>query len=175
MLPAIVWIGCEPRTDGLVDASEATESPDPVATALASTQPRGGVFAMRADHVETDPVDCRRGPPGNWSFELPTAVQTGWRGTERFNQHNTPYACSGSADAFECTARPGFDYAVTGIDANVELVVTYAGAWTDVDTIAGNFDLLFTCTGAQCSRVSEQWTVSAFPCANSGRFEGSLQ
>lgn len=171
-------LGCEPRTDGTADPlDERTEAPasDPTVLPVADASGvQGGTFSMSASDIEVEPAGCRSESKGDWAFELPAPQAGEWQATERFDTHATPYTCSGSSGEFECTTRQGFNYGPTGVDADVELVVTYAGAWSDDERIAGNFDLVFTCEGEECAQVASQWTVGSFPCGNSGRFEGAL-
>ena len=176
--------GCEPRVDNTVDPSAADAAtgsePDtgeaPAPSSVADVpEPSGGVFAMQADDVEIEPAGCRIAREGQWSFELPLPTGGAWTGIERFDQHATEYACSGSTQDFECTTQQGFDYGSTGLDADVSLVVRYTGAWSEADRIAGDVDLVFACEGSACDEVAEQWTVTTFPCASAGPFDGTLQ
>lgn len=169
-------LGCEPRTEGTAEPiEEHAEAADPTVLPLAdASSTQGGAFTMRASEIEVEPSGCRSASKGDWSFELPAPQDDGWQAIERFDTHATPYECNGSASEFECTTRQGFNYGPTGVEADVELIVTYAGSWSDDTQIAGSFDLVFTCEGDGCEQVANQWTVTSFPCANSGRFEGSL-
>ena len=137
----------------------------------------GGTFTLTAQDVTSEPHDCRPFREGVWTLELPVPPAKGpWTAVETFDDGNqafsNKYDCTGTADAFECVTHQGHDYNQHGMSANVELVVTYEGRWAEADVVEGSFDLLFSCDGSACDDVAGQWTVTGFPCANSGQFTG---
>ncbi len=129
---------------------------------------------MKALDVSIAPEGCRERSEGEWSFEMPGPAKAGWTAVERFGPHETSYACTGEAEDFTCTSEHGFDYRPTGLDASVSLEIEYEGRWSAGAAIEGDFDLKFACEGTACSQVAPHWSVTTFPCENSGRFEGAL-
>ena len=168
---------CASQSDTADPTNPAQQQPASGANALA--QPADGdvgSFTMTASDVTIEPAGCRPGDGSRgdgWTFDMAPPQAESWMATEHYGTHDTPYECTGSGDRFTCAMQAGFDYTTTGVDANVSLEVRYDGSWTGDDTIGGDFELEFTCSGAQCDEVASQWSVASFPCENAGHFEGT--
>ncbi|MEM6295470.1 MAG: hypothetical protein AAGA54_29620 [Myxococcota bacterium] len=174
---ALLLAACASQSDTADPTSPASQQPADAPDALAQpADDAGGLFAMAASDVTIEPAGCRPGDGGRgdgWTFEMAAPQAESWMATEHYGTYDTPYECTGSGDRFTCAMQAGFDYTATGVDANVSLEVRYDGGWTGDDAIGGDFELEFSCSGAQCDEVAGQWGVASFPCENAGRFEGT--
>lgn len=157
-------------------AAKSADTAEPAAAnAKADAATRAGTYSLTTDDFTANPEGCRGGEQEHeaWSLEMADPTSEGWSATERYGDKTNPYDCSNDGEGFSCASQAGFDYSVTGVDADVKLDIRYDGDWGEAGTIAGSYELAFTCQGAQCSEVAGQWGVNSFPCTNEGTFEGA--
>ena len=160
----------------LSSACAAKSADTAAAPATADAAPsRAGTYALSTDDFVASPEGCRatEHDPEAWSLEMADPASGSWSATERYGDKSNPYTCAQDGEGFSCTSEAGFDYGSTGVDADVRLDIRYDGEWGEPGSIAGSYELAFTCEGSQCADVAGQWGVNGFPCSNEGTFEGS--
>ena len=158
-------------------AAKSADTAEPAATKAATDVPtRAGTYSLSTSDFVATPAGCRDSEGDDheaWSLEMADPAGGKWSATERYGDKTNPYDCGNDGEGFSCTSEAGFDYGVTGVDADVKLDIRYDGDWGEPGSIAGSYELAFTCEGAQCGEVAAQWGVNSFPCSNEGTFEGS--
>lgn len=157
-------------------AAKSADTAEPVASKVATDDAsRAGTYTLSTSDFVASPEGCREseGEHDAWSLEMTDPTAESWKATEHYGDKTNPYQCKKDGDGFSCTSEAGFDYSVTGVDADVKLDIRYDGDWNGSGSIAGSYELAFTCQGAQCAEVAQQWRVNSFPCSNEGTFEGS--
>ncbi len=156
--------------------SADTASPAPADAAATPEVTRAGTYSLSTSDFTATPAGCRMGEGEQheaWSIEMDDPTSGHWTATERYGEKSNRYACEPDGEGFSCAVEAGFDYGTTGLDADVKLDIRYDGEWSDPSSIAGSYELAFTCQGSQCAEVASQWGVSSFPCSNAGTFEGT--
>jgi hypothetical protein len=158
------------------EMDEPDEPADPETTSVVGP---AGLYAIEPLSFDVQPAGCRVGEVPPWTWELQDPSQPTWTLVERVeldgHGEEQPYTCTRDGNAFACELQTGFDYNTVGQDANVHLAVRYDGTWQDAQTLSADYEVAFTCEGQQCDAVASQWTVTGFPCENTGEVRGVRQ